>query len=124
MVSNEVLPPTVGCYPLAGGNSLGIRMILIMRRNVCLLDGGAIGLTVLITAIWLCLASRSFLVAGERIIVDGKISAIKDNIGNITMVNLLTDGGEVFNITLNENGKKLGKEMDGKWVEVISEVYD
>ena len=90
-----------------------------MRRNVCILGICVLGLTVLIIAIWPFLVSSTFLVAGERTIVDGKISAIKDSRGNITAVNLITDGGEVFNITLNENGKKLGKEMDGKWVEVI-----
>ena len=83
-----------------------------------------VGLTVYFITFCVFLGSGGFLVAGERIIVDGKISTIKDNIGNITMLNLLTDGGEVFNITLNENGKKLGKEMDGKMVEVIGEVYD
>lgn len=93
-----------------------------MRRNVCILGICVLGLTVLIIAIWPFLVSSTFLVAGERTIVDGKISSIKDNRGNITEVNLITDGGEVFNITLNENGKKLGKEMDGKWIEVIGAI--
>jgi len=115
-------PPTVGDYPLAGGNDLCIRMVLIMRRNVCILGICVLGLTVLISAIGLFLVFSSFLVAGERIIVDGKISAIKDNSGNITAVNLIADGGDVFNIILDESGKKLGKQMDGKWVEVIGDV--
>ena len=114
----------MGCYHLAGGCALGIRVILIMRRNVCILDVGVIGLTVLIIAIWLFLVYSTFLTAGERIIVEGIVDATKDPNGNIIAVklNLKAEGVDVFNITLDESGKKLGKQMDGKWVEVIGDV--
>lgn len=94
-----------------------------MKRNVFILDICALGMTVLIiVTIWLCMASNSFLVAGERIIVDGKVSANKNNNGNVIAVSVITNSGEVFKITLNKNGKKLAEEMDGKWVEVIADV--
>ena len=76
----------------------------------------------MIIAIWLCLASSSLLVAGERIIIDGKVSAIKDNNGNVKAVSIATNSGEVFKITLKKNGKKLAEEMDGKWVETVGDV--
>lgn len=62
------------------------------------------------------------LVAGERVVVDGVVHTTKDNIGNIREVNLMEDDGVIFKITLNETGKKLGKGMDGKPVEVIRDV--
>ena len=94
-----------------------------MKRNVFILDICALGLTVLIIAtICLCMASSSFLVAGERIIVDGKVSANKDKNSNVIAVSVITNSGEIFKITLDKNGKKLAEEMDGKWVEVIADV--
>ena len=64
--------------------------------------------------------------AGEMTLVDGIVNTVKDTGGNITAVylNLSIQGEKVVQIVLNENGKKLGAEMDGKWVEVIGDVYD
>ena len=57
---------------------------------------------------------------------DGIVNTCKDTSGNIVAVklNLSVEGGEVFNIVLDETGRKLSIEMDGEWVEVIGEVYD
>ena len=112
LVSNVVLPLIVGYYPWVGGNSFSIRIILIMRRSICFLNVGEIKLTVLIIAtIWLCMISSSFLVAGERIIVDGKVSSNKDQNSNVIAVSVITNSGEEFRITLNEKGKKLNRKL-------------
>jgi len=115
----------VGCYHLAGGCALGIRVILIMRRNICILDICALKLTVWFIVLCVFLVSSTFLTAGERIIVEGIVDATKDPNGNIIAVklNLKAEGGNVFNIILDEIGKKLGKEMDGKWAEVIGNFF-
>ena len=63
--------------------------------------------------------------AGEGIIVAGVVTtSILDN-GDMVSVKLDLRLGkdEFFNIVLNENGKKLGKEMNGSWVEVIGTIY-
>jgi hypothetical protein len=72
------------------------------------------------------LAYPALLTAGERTLVNGIVNASKDTSGNIVAVklNLSVEGGEVFNIVLDETGKKLSIEMDGEWVEVIGDVYD
>ena len=93
-----------------------------MRINVCILNTYIVRPAVLMIAAWLCLNSSSFIVAGESIIVEGKVSTTRNISGNITAVNLITDEEEVINITLNQKGKKLGKEMDGKKVEIIADV--
>ncbi len=62
--------------------------------------------------------------AGEGVIVTGVVeTSILDN-GDIASVKIdLRQGNEeVFNVVLNSMGKKLGKEMNGKWVEVIGSV--
>ena len=83
-------------------------------------------LVVWVLVIFIFLAYPFLLTAGERTIVNGVVSTTKNSSGNIIAVklNLVIEGGEIFNIALNETGKKLGIEMDGKWVEVIGEVYD
>ena len=79
-----------------------------------------------VVVVFVFIACPLFLNAGERTIVDGIINTSKDASGSIVAIklNLAVADGEMFNIVLDENGKKLGIEMDGKWVEVIGEVYD
>lgn|GEM_PF-4799422 len=68
---------------------------------------------------------NSFITAGERVLINGVVSTIKDSSGAITAVtlNLKVEGEGIFNIILDEQGKKLGAEMEGKWVEVIGEIF-
>ena len=63
--------------------------------------------------------------AAEGIVVTGVVkTSILDN-GDIVSVKLDLRLGkdEFFNIVLNENGKKLKKEMNGNWVKVIGTIY-
>ena len=93
-----------------------------MRRNVCIIDIGIVELTALIVLILLFLAPSGFLVAGERVIAEGIVNTTKDNNGNIIAIDLKVVGGDAFNIILDERGKVLGNQMDGKLVEVIGDV--
>jgi len=74
--------------------------------------------------LWSFLMSSISLIAGERVIVNGIVKTTKDSNGNLLTVklDLKAAGEEVFTIVLDESGKRLGKEMEGKWVEVIGEV--
>jgi len=85
-----------------------------------------IGLPVCVILVFIFLAYPTLLTAGERTIVDGIVNTSKDASGSILAVklNLVIEGGEVFNIVLDETGKKLGIEMNGEWVEVIGDVYN
>lgn len=66
-------------------------------------------------------------VAVEEVFVEGKVGVVKNAEGAVTGVTLTTvaldDAGKevktVHKVTLDENGKKLAAEMDGKLVEVI-----
>ena len=74
-----------------------------------------------------CLGSPCFVCAGERTLVDGIVHATEDLSGNLievklTLLNLMEENEFFYKIVLDENGKKLGKEMNGKWVEVIGEI--
>jgi hypothetical protein len=43
------------------------------------------------------------------------------NNGNVTAVKVKLKDGDVFNSALDENGKKLGEEMNGEWAEIIGD---
>lgn len=75
---------------------------------------------------WVLMVSPVFLFAGERTLIDGIVNTVKDNRGDVTAVhlNLSIQGEKVVHVVLDETGKKLGMEMDGKWVEVIGDVCD
>ena len=62
--------------------------------------------------------------AGEGVIVTGVVETSMLDNGDITSVkiDLRMGNDEVINIVLNEMGKKLGKEMNGNWAEVIGSV--
>ena len=47
-------------------------------------------------------------------IVTGTVSAEKDGDGNVTAVNLKADDGTKYRVTVDDNGKKLVKDLDGK----------
>jgi len=63
--------------------------------------------------------------ASERIIVDGVLIITIDQQGNITEAKLVMEYEtiEVLNIVLNENGKKLAREMQGIWVQIIWNLF-
>jgi flagellar basal body-associated protein FliL len=60
----------------------------------------------------------------ESVKVQGLVGVTKDASGAITAVTLTTQDGVVYNVTLDENGKKLGEEMADKKVEVEGTVAE
>jgi flagellar basal body-associated protein FliL len=60
----------------------------------------------------------------ESVKVQGLVSVTKDANGDITAVTLTTKDGVVYNVTLDENGKKLGEEMANKKVEIEGTVAE
>jgi uncharacterized lipoprotein YajG len=59
--------------------------------------------------------------------VQGVVGVAKDASGAITAVTLTTKDGVVYNVTLDESGKKLGEEMADKEVEAegtVSKIGD
>ena len=96
-----------------------------MKRSLFKRFGNVVKSIVVIITIGVLCAPRLLVNAGERTIVTGMVeTSLLDN-GNITSVklNLKLDKDEIFSIVLNENGKNLGKEMNGNWVEVIGTVF-
>jgi flagellar basal body-associated protein FliL len=60
----------------------------------------------------------------ESVKVQGLVGVTNDANGDITAVTLTTADGVVYNVTLDENGKKLGDEMADKKVEVEGTVAE
>lgn len=54
----------------------------------------------------------------EKITVTGVVCVMKDDNDKITDVWVTDDNDEYYDIVLDEKGKKLGKEMEGKRAEV------
>lgn len=63
-------------------------------------------------------------VLAEDKTVTGAVSCEKDGDGNISTVTLKTDDGVKYTVTADDNGKKLGKELDGKKATVTGEVTE
>ena len=63
--------------------------------------------------------------ADEQRIVIGIVNSIKDQNGNIIVTKLLSvsESREVYFVELNERGKKLGDEMEGRLIEIIGKVF-
>ena len=59
----------------------------------------------------------------EKIVASGIVITTRDNRDNITNVKLMAEDADGYNIILNEIGKKLGREMQNKWVEVTGILY-
>lgn len=62
--------------------------------------------------------------AVESAKVQGVVGVTKDANGDITAVTLTAKDGAVYNVTLDENGKKLGEEMADKKVNVEGAVSE
>lgn len=62
--------------------------------------------------------------SAEPVKVQGTVSVTKDASGAITAVTLTAADGVSYNVTLDENGKKLGEEMADKKVEVEGTVAE
>jgi hypothetical protein len=63
----------------------------------------------------------------ESVKVQGLVGVTKDANGDITTVTLITKDGVVYNVMLDENGKKLGEEMADEQVEAegtVSKIGD
>ena len=79
-------------------------------RNVALMIGVAAA------ALCMVVAFGGMAFAEDAVKVTGKVSVAKDDDGNITAVKI-TVGETVNKVVLDDNGKKLGAEMNGKKVE-------
>jgi uncharacterized membrane-anchored protein len=72
----------------------------------------------------LLLGLSALLFAAEAQKITGTISVSEDDDGNITGVKLTVDEGTVYNVTMNEAGKKLAEDMNGENVEVVGTVVE
>ena len=79
-------------------------------RNLAVMVGVAVA------ALCMVMAFGGLALAEDAVKVTGKVSVAKDDDGNITAVKI-TAGETVNKVVLDDNGKKLGAEMDGKKVE-------
>jgi hypothetical protein len=79
----------------------------------------------LVLMLSLGIAGLSFAVEKEDAVkVTGTISVSEDDDGNVTGVKLTVDEDTVYNIVLNEAGKKLAADMDGEKVEIVGSVAE
>ncbi len=60
----------------------------------------------------------------EKQTVTGTVSVVQDDDGKPTDVKLKSNEGNTYAIKLDENGKKIGKEMNGKKIQAIGNVTD
>jgi flagellar basal body-associated protein FliL len=95
----------------------------MLKKNLVWLAVVLIAGTALLGAV--CFAAEK--APAEMVKVQGVVGVTKDASGVITAVTLTAADGVVYNVTLDDNGKKLGEEMADKKVEVegtISEKDD
>lgn len=60
---------------------------------------------------------------GKNVVLEGEVSAAKDEDNNITVV-FLSTWDDIYDVVLNAEGKKLGEELDGKKAEVTGTVEE
>ncbi|MDD5327254.1 MAG: hypothetical protein PHY02_05510 [Phycisphaerae bacterium] len=70
------------------------------------------------------IAGAALLIAGESVKVQGLVGVTTNAEGVITAVTLTAQDGVVYNVTLDEQGLKLGTDMADKNVEVEGAVVD
>ena len=89
-----------------------------MRRNIgaMVLLGAVVGI---LACVGIAAAAEE---AQQKVTVVGKVSVTEDDDWNVTAAKLTTDAGVVYQIVLNEKGKKLAAEMDGAKVQVTGTV--
>ena len=90
-----------------------------MNRNLFTLK-----LTIKILIVCCVMNSSSFSTAGERILIEGFVNAIKSSTGGTSVIALTSkEKGEIYYyIHLDRKGKQLFKEMEGKLVEIIADI--
>ena len=93
---------------------------MVTKKNLINLAVLLIAGAALLSAV--CFAGEE--AAAESTKVQGLVSVTKDADGAITAVTLTTAEGAVYNVTLDENGMKLGEEMADKNVEVEGTVAE
>lgn len=96
---------------------------MLTKKNLVTLAVVLIAGTALISAV--CFAGEKCPAgATESVKVQGLVSVTKDAEGAITAVTLTAADGAVYNVTLDENGIKLGEEMADKKVKAEGAVSD
>jgi hypothetical protein len=93
---------------------LEVKKNMLTKKNLVNLAVLLIAGTALLSAVCFAAGEKA---AAEPTKVQGLVSVTKDANGAITAVTLTTAEGAVYNVTLDENGMKLGKEMADKKVE-------
>lgn len=82
---------------------------------------------ILLTALMMTVLAVALSLAGAAAPltkVVGTVSVTEDDDWNITSVKLTVDEKTAYQVVLDENGRKLGTEMDGLKVEVEGTVVD
>jgi len=93
------------------------------RLNGYTLHLGLVSLPIYFIVSTSVLGFSDFHTPGEKIVASGIVITTRDNSDNITNVKLMAEDTDGYNIILNEIGKRLGKEMNNKWVEVTGILY-
>ena len=75
---------------------------------------------VALSVLALVLLVGSYALAADKTTVKGKVSVTKNDEGAVTAIKV-TAGEVVYNVTLDDNGKKVA-EMDKKTVEIVGVV--
>jgi len=65
--------------------------------------------------------AKTIRVQGWSPILAGKVEAVKNAAGNITLVKLVTPDG-TYEVLLDSKGQELGNQMDGRSVDVVGTV--
>ncbi|MBN1393046.1 MAG: hypothetical protein JW947_09625 [Sedimentisphaerales bacterium] len=99
---------------------LEVKKNMVTKKNLVNLAVLLIAGTALLSAV--CFADEE--AAAESATVQGLVSVTENADGAITAVTLTTAEGAVYNVTLDENGMKLGSEMADKKVEVEGTVAE
>jgi uncharacterized lipoprotein YajG len=93
------------------------------KKNLVTLAVALIAGTALLSAV--CFAGEKCPAGStDPVKVQGIVSVTKDANGAITAVTLTAADGAAYNVTLDENGKKLGEEMADKKVDVEGTVAE
>ena len=89
-----------------------------MKRNI-----GAMWLLGAVVGLLACVGMAAAAEEAEqKVTVVGKLSVTEDDDWNVTAAKVTTDGRVVYQIVLDEKGKKLAAEMDGAKVEVTGKL--
>ena len=85
--------------------------------------GSVFELAVLSVCFLVC-ASVALAEGGKKATVTGTVAATYDEDENLESATLTTDDGDVYNITMDKNGRKMAAAMNGKKAEVTGTVKE